>query len=77
MNIYEQYGRLQEAYALECDKHVQTVGVLRALKMGELSLDMVVVNDDNTWSFDKLSGVPVTVSVAEQSEGVADDEKAN
>lgn len=76
MNIYEQYGRLQEAYALECKKHVTTVAVLRALKTGELSLDMVIVNDDNTWSFDKLAGMPVTVSVVDQV-GAADGEKAN
>lgn len=53
MNIYEQYGRLQELYANECDKHAQTVDVLRRLKSGDLTLEMVTVGDDNTWSFDR------------------------
>lgn len=49
MNIYETYGRLAEAYEIECEAHRQTVGVLRALKNGELSLDSLAVTNDNKW----------------------------
>lgn len=66
MNIYEQYGRLQEKYDIECEKHIQTIAVLRALKTGQLTLDMVTVNDDNSWSFDTAQGgIPATVRVDE------------
>lgn len=50
MNIYEQYGRLVERYEIECEAHRQTVGVLRALKQGDLLLDALTVTDENKWS---------------------------
>jgi hypothetical protein len=50
MNIYEQYGRLQEAYETECERHRTTVGILRQLKNGELSLEALTVTNDNQWA---------------------------
>lgn len=50
MDIYERYGRLQERYEAECEAHVQTVGLLRALTQGALSLDCVSVTDENRWT---------------------------
>lgn len=50
MNIYEQHGRLVEQYQQECEKHVQTVNVLRRLKQGEINLESLTVTDDNKWT---------------------------
>lgn len=50
MNIYEQHGRLVEQYQTECENHQQTVNVLRRLKQGEITLDLLTVTDDNKWS---------------------------
>jgi hypothetical protein len=58
MNIYEQYGRLQEAYAMECEAHRQTVGVLRALKNGELDIEKVAVTNDNKWAIVPSETIP-------------------
>ncbi len=49
-NIYETYGRLVEAYQTECEAHQQTVGVLRALKNGEITLESLTVTNDNKWA---------------------------
>lgn len=62
MNIYEQYGRLTEQYQQECQAHQQTVGVLRALKLGQLSIDALTVGDDNSWQID-AAGLPAIVTV--------------
>lgn len=65
MNIYEQYGRLQEQYANEIEAHQKTVGVLRALKNGDLLLESLTVGtEDNTWRIDPPS--PVTLSIVEE-----------
>lgn len=66
MSIQEMYGLLAEQHQQECEKHVQTVGVLRALKNGDLTLDMVTVNDDNSWGFDTNVGrIPVSVKIVD------------
>jgi hypothetical protein len=49
MDIYERFGRLVEDYQNELAEHVKTVGVLRALKAGEISLEQIEINGDS-WS---------------------------
>jgi len=68
MNIYENFGRLMEQYEAECESHIQTVGVLRALTTGELKLEALTVTDDNKWHID---GIPVTVTVLDPEEAPA------
>ena len=65
MNIYEQYGRLQEQHQAECEAHQTTVGVLRALKTGDLLLESLTVGmEDNSWRIDPAA--PVTLSIVEE-----------
>lgn len=69
MTIYERFGRLQEAYELECEAHRNTVGVLRALKNGELGINAVAVTNDNQWA--------IVPSEAFASDAVADEAPAS
>lgn len=55
MDIYERYGRLVEQHEIECDAHRQTIGVLRALKQGEILLDALTVTDENKWSIELIA----------------------
>lgn len=39
-----------EAYERECEAHRQTVGVLRSLKNDEITIEKIVVTNDNKWA---------------------------
>ncbi len=69
MTIYEQFGRLTETYEAECMEHRKTVGVLRALKQGDLSLDALTVTDDNKWSIEPDQVLEETPVVSEHAAG--------
>ena len=49
MTIYEMYGRLLEEREQEHLRHLGTLALLRSIKSGDVSLDDVEINDDNSW----------------------------
>ena len=54
MDIYERYGRKTEQLERAIEKHLQTIGLLKSLKSGELTLDDVEVRDDG-WEIKRVS----------------------
>ena len=66
MDIYERYGRKTEQLEQEIESHLNTIGVLRAVKSGELPLDRLTVTP-NGWHIDPLE--------TPEDEPVKDDKK--
>lgn len=64
MNVEERFGRAIAALEDERERHVQTIGILRALKRGEITVDQLTVGDDNSWAVTPV-GIRVVIEEPE------------